>query len=124
MVGTFGGEIGGNKDVGSGVKLDFMTVDVTRAAGDTWEAAVFMKMTIPAGIGTTVHIHVRHPGGRVAGDAIRFAEVPWQRAVPSTGQKDEIKGNPLVLKMAPDGRLDGKFEGDDGMPFTLTRAKK
>ena len=39
----------------------------------------------------------------------------------STGQKDDLDGNPLVLKLKPDGGLQGLFEGPDGMPFGLLR---
>jgi len=41
--------------------------------------------------------------------------------VPETGHKDELPGNVLVIKLAPDGRLSGEFEGADGLRFRLLK---
>lgn len=119
LVGSWGGGMGG-ADIGSGVKLDEMYVDVAHDGGG-WTATTKMVTTVPALGGTRVVIDVVQRNGRVEGDSVRFEKTPWQRTVPATGQKDQIEGNPLVLKLTTDGRLSGVFEGSDGMPFTLLR---
>ncbi len=120
LVGSWGGDMGG-ADVGAGVKLDEMRMDVTHGADGAWTAVVKMHLTVPAGGGMKVVIDVRHTGGRLDGDGIRFDKVPWHRTVLQTGQKDDIEGNPLRIAIAPDGRLRGVYEGADGMAVNLSR---
>ncbi len=120
LAGSWGGPMGG-VDLGGGVKLDEMYVEVGTGEDGAFTATVNMHCTVPAGGGTKVVIDVRPPAGGIEGDAVRFAKVPWNRTVPATGQKDQIVGNPLVLRLAADGRLAGAFEGSDGFTFTLSR---
>lgn len=120
LLGAWGGNMGG-ADIGSGVKLDEMYMDVARAEDGTWKATVKMLVTVPAGGGMKVVIDVEHTGGRADQNALRFDKVPWNRTVPQTGQKDQIEGNPLVINLGPDGKLKGTYEGADGMTFTLAR---
>src|SRR6185436_11043666 len=56
LVGSWGGKMGG-ADIGSGVKLDVMRVDVARGADDTWTVVVKMVTTFPLHTGTQVVIH-------------------------------------------------------------------
>lgn len=120
VAGAWGGNMGAH-DIGSGVLLDEMYVDAAKGADGRWTAVVKMKLRLTQKDGLKVEIDATYPGGRVEGDAIKFTKQPWHRTVPSTGQKDDLDGNPLVLKLKPDGGLQGLFEGPDGMPFGLLR---
>lgn len=120
IVGAWGGNMGAH-DIGSGVLLDEMYVDARKGADGRFTAVVQMKLRLTQKDGLKVEIDATYPDGRVDGDAVRFAKQPWHRTVPSTGQKDDLDGNPLVLKLKPDGGLQGLFEGPDGMPFGLLR---
>jgi hypothetical protein len=120
LAGSWGGEMGAH-DIGSGVLLDEMYVDASKGADGRWTAVVKMKLRLSQQNGLKVEIDATYPGGRVDGDGLRFAKQPWHRSVPSTGKKDDLDGNPLVLKLKPDGGLQGLFEGPDGMPFGLLR---
>lgn len=121
---SFAGSWGGDmkkSDVGAGVTLDRMFVDLSRAPGGAWTAKIRMYLTAPMGGGTPVVIDVAPPPGRFDGETLQFEKSPWHRTIPSTGQKDDLEGNRIVFRIAPDGRLKGIFEGDDGMRFTLGR---
>jgi hypothetical protein len=120
VAGSWGGNMSG-ADIGSGVRLDEMYVDAAAAADGTWTAKVVMKMRVTSKGNLAITVDANYAGGRIADGAVRFAKVPWHRTVPSTGKRDDLDGNPLVLKIKPDGGLDGLFEGSDGMPFGLLR---
>ncbi len=119
VAGSWGGSMGAH-DIGQGTLLDEMYVDAAPGDGG-FTADVKMKVRLSQKDHLAVEIDVACTGGQVDGDVLRFAKVPWRRTVPSTGQKDEIEGNPLTLQVLPDGRLKGVFEGADGLPFTLLR---
>ncbi|MFO0931355.1 MAG: hypothetical protein U1E39_01450 [Planctomycetota bacterium] len=120
LAGAWGGDMGGH-DIGSGVLLDEMYVDASKGADGRFTAVVKMKLRLTQQNGLKVEVDATYPDGRIDGDGIRFAKQPWHRSVPSTGKKDDLDGNPLVLKLKPDGGLQGLFEGPDGMPFGLLR---
>jgi hypothetical protein len=122
LAGSWGGPMGG-KDIGSGTLLDEMYVDASRGADGAWSATVKMKCTVPAGGGTKVVVDAVYGSGRVDGATVVFDKVPWHRTVPSSGQKDDLDGNPLVLSLTAEGALQGVFGGDDGLSFTLARRK-
>src|SRR5206468_898893 len=101
-----------------------MYVDAARARDGTWTLKMKMSLTVPADGGTKVVVDADYAGGRVDGDALRFEKVPWHRTVPSSGQKDDVDGNPLVLRLSPEGAMKGTFEGDEAFSFTLARRAK
>lgn len=119
IVGEWGGTMGA-ADIGDNVKLDEMYVDARRD-GAGYSASVTMKVRLGNVNDLPVVIEVTYRGGREDRGVVRFAKVPWNRRVPSTGKRDQIEGNPLTLSVQADGRLAGKFEGPQGMPFTLLR---
>ena len=102
------------------LSLTAMLVDV--ASEGPWVAAVTMNFTVHLESGDVpVVVKADYVGGKVDGSSVRWEKVAWHRTVTPTGQKTELDGNPLVLKVKADGGLDGTFEGDDGWPFTLAR---
>jgi len=110
----------GHRELSTGIILEELYVEVPRTG--PWSAAVRMEFTVVKATGRIpVTIHVPYTNGRRDGERVRFDKVPWSRTVPSTGQKDELDGNPLVLRITPEGKLAGVFEGDDGWPFEVTR---
>ncbi len=116
MRGSWGGEMG-NIDVGDGVLLNDMQIEVQRGS---LRAIVTMNLTASKLKNIRIVINADYLNGRIDRESARFDKVPWRRTVPSTGQRDNIEGNPLVLRIV-DGKLNGVFEGDDGMKFTLAK---
>jgi len=117
--GEWGGEMPHEK-LSEKVILDEMYVNLP--AEGPWEATVRMECTVLVGAQKVpVTVIASYRDGHVTGNEVRFAIVPWHRTVPSTGQKNDLVGNPLVLRVTDDGKLAGQFEGDDGWPFTLVR---
>ena len=117
--GEWGGEMPHAK-LSENVILDELYVTVP--AEGPFAADVRMECTVmKSGQKIPVTIVANYRDGSAKGDEVHFAIVPWHRTVPSTGQKDDIQGNPLVLRVTSEGRLAGVFEGDDGWPFTLVR---
>lgn len=118
LPGSWGGGMS-KANLGGNVALDEMFIDVV---GGGWHASVRMNMTLAKdGREIPIVVVAEYDRGHVDGDSVHWEKVPWHRTVPSTGQKDDIEGNPLLLTVKPDGGLSGKFEGSDGFTFTLVR---
>jgi len=117
--GSWGGAMSKAK-LSDTLSITTMLVDVS--AEGPWLAAVTMNFTVHLESGDVpVVVKADYVDGKVDGASVRWEKVVWHRTVTATGQKTELDGNPLVLQVTPDGGLDGKFEGDDGFPFTLAR---
>ena len=120
--GSWGGNMS-KASMGSNVYLDELFIDIPAQGPLT--ANVKMNMTLKRG-STDIPIVVvaTYNNGQALADGMRWAKVPWHRTVPSTGQKDDIEGNQLVLRADPSGGLKGVFEGDDGFTFTVASRKR
>ena len=115
--GSWGGKVK-NVDLGGGVALEEMNVDVS---ANPWRAKTLMKTRLVNKSNIQVLIAVDQRNGTAGDSEVRFAKVPWVRTVPATGQKDQIEGNTLVLRMLENRRLFFQFEGSDGFTIRLER---
>jgi hypothetical protein len=109
-----------SRELSEKVFLDEMALTVPTEGA--WTAKVRMECTVVVGEKKVpVTVVADYADGQVDGGRVRFAIVPWHRTVPSTGQKNDLVGNPLVLELTAGGELSGTFEGSDGWSFTLPR---